>query len=139
MADSFSTQEVLPSGRQLIAWVALLFALIALFELPFLMGGVNISDLGKLRPSSVLFSLCVAGFTLVGYAPTLSAFLATRLFQGGRAAHALRAQVKTWRVSAGWYALALFGPLGLLLLDEVVHVLIGGHPPQHWVVLPRTV
>lgn len=131
-----NTREAQPTGKRIVAWLALLFALIALFELPFLMGGVNIKELGKLRPSSLLFALCVAGFTLVGYAPSLSAFIVVRLFEGRSGTRNLRAQLKTCHVSMGWYALALLGPAGLLLVDEAVHLHLGGHPPEHWISLP---
>jgi membrane protease YdiL (CAAX protease family) len=45
-------------------------------------------------------------------------------------------QVKTWRVTIGWYAIALFGPAVLFLLDEAVSLLLGGVPPKKWIVFP---
>lgn len=135
-AGSINTQQTLPIGRQIVAWVVLLFALIAFFELPFLLGGVTISDLGKLRPSSLLFALCVTGFTLVGYTPTLSAFLVTRAFQGRSGTRDLRAQLRTWRVSPMWYLLTLLGPAALFFIDEGVYLLFGGPPPQRWITIP---
>src|SRR2546427_13297373 len=36
-------------------------------------------------------------------------------------------QVRTWRASIGWYAIAVFGPAVLFLLDEAVH-LVGTGP-----------
>jgi membrane protease YdiL (CAAX protease family) len=44
--------------------------------------------------------------------------------------------VQTWRVGISWYAIALFGPAVLFLLDEAVYLVLGGSPPQRWIVLP---
>src|SRR5258708_13034011 len=75
------------TGAQIVAWVALLFVLILLCLLPFLIGGVSLSGLGKLSPSSPLFALCIAGFTFFGYTPTLSPLLVAALFPGAPDAH----------------------------------------------------
>ncbi len=48
----------------------------------------------------------------------------------------MRHQVQIWRVGIGWYGIALFGPMFLFLLDEVVNILLGGSLPKHWVVFP---
>jgi len=124
------------NGGQIVAWVVLLFFLIFLCLLPFLIGGVSLSGLGKLSPSSPLFALCIAGFTFVGYTPTLSALLVAGLFPGGGGARSVLRQVRTWRVSIGWYAIAVFGPAVLFLLDEALNLVWGGSPPQRWIVLP---
>lgn len=124
------------TGGQIVAWVVLLFVLILLCLLPFLIGGVSISGLGKLSPSSPLFALCIAGFTFVGYTPTLSALLVARFFPEGGGARTVLRQVRTWRVNLGWYAIAVFGPAVLFLLDETVNLVLGGSRPQHWIVLP---
>jgi uncharacterized protein len=123
-------------GGQIVAWVALLFFLIFLCLLPFLIGGVSLAGLGKLSPSSPLFALCIAGFTFVGYTPTVSALLVAGLFPGGGGARSVLRQVRNWRVSIGWYAIAVFGPAVLFLLDEVFYLVLGGSPPRHWIVLP---
>jgi membrane protease YdiL (CAAX protease family) len=120
----------------IVAWVVLLFFLIFLCLLPFIAGGVTISGLGKLRPSSPLFALCIAGFTFVGYTPTLSAILVARLFPRDSAVRSVLRQVKTWRAGIGWYVIAVFGPTVLFLLDEIINLLLGGSPPQKWIVLP---
>jgi uncharacterized protein len=124
------------NGGQIVAWVALLFFLIFLCLLPFLIGGVSLSGLGKLSPSSPLFALCIAGFTFVGYTPTLSALLVAGLFPGGGGARSVLRQVRIWRVGIGWYAIAAFGSAILLLLDEAVYLVLGGSPPRQWIVLP---
>ena len=120
----------------IVVWVVLLFTMIAVCLLPFILNGVTVSGLGKLRPSSALFALCVAGFTLVGYTPTLSALLVAQLNRQGGGARSVLRQARIWRAGAGWYAVALLGPALLFLLDEGVNLLLGGTPPQQWVVLP---
>jgi membrane protease YdiL (CAAX protease family) len=136
MPRSETNGEVVWNGGQIVAWVVLLFFLIFLCLLPFLIGGVSLSGLGKLSPSSPLFALCIAGFTFVGYTPTLSALLVAGFFPGGGGARSVLRQVRTWRVGIGWYAIAAFGPAVLFLLDEAVYLVLGGAPPQHWIVLP---
>jgi uncharacterized protein len=136
MQNSETNGEVVWNGGQIVAWVVLLFFLIFLCLLPFLIGGVSLSGLGKLSPSSPLFALCIAGFTFVGYTPTLSALLVAGLFPGGGGARSVLRQVRTWRVGIGWYAIAVFGPAVLFLLDEAVNLVLGGSAPQRWIVLP---
>src|SRR5712664_2729198 len=136
MQDPKAASENTWNGGQIVAWVVLLFFLIFLCLLPFLIGGVTLSGLGKLSPSSPLFALCIAGFTFVGYTPTLSALLVAGFFPGGGGARSVLRQVRTWRLGISWYAIALFGPAVLFLLDEAVYLVLGGSPPQHWIVLP---
>jgi uncharacterized protein len=124
------------NGALIVVWVVLLFTLIFVCLLPFIAGGVTLPGLGKVQPSSPLFALCIAGFTFVGYTPTLSALLAARFFPGGGGARSVLRQVKTWRVSIDWYAIALFGPAALFLIDECVNLLLGGAPPKKWIVFP---
>jgi membrane protease YdiL (CAAX protease family) len=136
MQDPKAASENTWNGGQIVAWVVLLFFLIFLCLLPFLIGGVTLSGLGKLSPSSLLFALCIAGFTFVGYTPTLSALLVAGFFPGGGGARSVLRQVRTWRVGISWCAIALFGPAVLFLLDEAVYLVLGGSPPQRWIVLP---
>ena len=102
--------------RQIIAWVALLFGMIFVCLLPFLVGGVTLPNLGQLRVSSPLFALCILGFTLVGYTPTLSALLVARFAPCGGGVRSVLRQAKVWRAGVGWYVIALFGPAALFLL-----------------------
>jgi CAAX protease family protein len=136
MQNPKAASESTWNGGQIVAWVVLLFFLILLCLLPFLIGGVSLSGLGKLSPSSALFALCIAGFTFVGYTPTLSALLVAGLFPGGGGARSVLRQVRTWRVSIGWYAIVVFGPAVLFLLEEAVNLVLGRAPPQRWIVLP---
>src|SRR5258708_18050074 len=104
MQDPKAASENTWNGGQIVAWVVLLFFLIFLCLLPFLIGGVTLSGLGKLSPSSPLFALCIAGFTFVGYTPTVSALLVPGLFPGGGGARTVLRQGRTWRVRISWSA-----------------------------------
>jgi membrane protease YdiL (CAAX protease family) len=66
----------------------------------------------------------------------LSALLVTAFFPGAGGVGPYLRQIKTWRVGIGWYAIALLGPIILLLLDEGVNLLRGGAPPAQWLVFP---
>lgn len=136
MEDPLASGLAAINGKQIVVWVVLLFTLIAVCLLPFLLNGVTVHGLGKLPPSSAVFALCVAGFTLLGYTPTISALLVAKFYPGGGGARAVLRQVRIWRAGLGWYAVALFGPALLFLLDEGVNLLRGGAPPKPWFVFP---
>jgi membrane protease YdiL (CAAX protease family) len=74
--------------------------------------------------------------TLTGFTPMLSALLVVGLFPGTGGVRPFLRQIRTWRVGTGWYALALFGPMVLLLLDAGVNMLLGGGLPKRWLVFP---
>jgi len=136
MENSLANGTDQKNGKQIVVWVILLFTLIAVCLLPFIVTGVTVQGLGKLRPSSTLFALCVAGFTLVGYTPSLSALLVAKFYPKGGGANLVLRQARIWRAGVGWYALALFGPAILFFIDEGVNLLLGGAPPKQWVVFP---
>ena len=124
------------TGGQTVTWVALLFVMLFLCLLPFLIGHVTLPGLAKLSPSSFLFDLCTAGMTLTGFTPMLSALLVVGLFPGAGGVRTFLRQIKTWRVGIGWYALALFGPIVLLLVDAGVNIFLGGAALKQWLVFP---
>jgi uncharacterized protein len=136
MEISFAHPMPPKDGKPIVVWVMLLFALIAICELPFIVGGVTVPSLGKLRLSSPLGALCIAGFILVGYAPSLSALLVAKFHSQGGGVRSVVGRARIWRVGLAWYAIALFGPALLFLLNEGVILLLGGAPPKHWIVLP---
>lgn len=136
MKESKGVGESGSNNRQILVWVVLLFSLISICLLPFITGRVTLAGLGMLRPSSPLFALCILGFTLVGYTPTLSALLVARFVPGRVRPRSILRQAKVWPVGVRWYAVALLGPAMLFLLDEVVNLLLGGAPPKQWIVLP---
>src|SRR5260370_21621584 len=125
MQDSKTNTESSWNGGQIVAWVVLLFVLLFLCVLPFILGGVSLQGLGKLSPSSPLFTLCVAGMTLTGFAPMMSALLVVGFFPGTGGVRPFLRQIRTWRGGMSWYALALFGPLVLRVLDGRVDMIIG--------------
>lgn len=73
---------------------------------------------------------------LVGYTPMLAALLVAGLFPGAAGVRPLLRQVRTWRVGIGWYGIALIGPIVLFLFADVVHIVLGGEPPQRWLRFP---
>jgi membrane protease YdiL (CAAX protease family) len=136
MLDSKTVTGNAWHGRQMVAWVVLLFVLLFLCVLPFIIGGVSLPGLGKVSSSSPLFALCVTGMTLTGFTPMLSALLVLWLSpRAGQVSSYLR-QIKTWHVGIGWYSLALLGPVVLLVLGTGLNLLLGGGPPKQWLVLP---
>ena len=136
MQDSKTNTESAWHSGQIVAWVVLLFVLLFLCVLPFILGGVSLQGLGKLSPSSPLFALCVAGMTLTGFTPMLSALIIVGFFPETGGVRPFLHQIRTWRVGMNWYALALFGPMVLLVLDAGVNMLLGGGPPKQWLVFP---
>jgi membrane protease YdiL (CAAX protease family) len=64
--------------------------------------------------------LIIAG----GFGPLVSAVLVTWLSGGSLRAWA--AQIARWRVGTRWYLVALFLPVGVMLLASGVHILLGG-------------
>ncbi|HVI69079.1 MAG TPA: CPBP family intramembrane glutamic endopeptidase, partial [Magnetospirillaceae bacterium] len=45
-------------------------------------------------------------------------------------------QILIWRVSIKWYALALLGPLVLVLLATLLYIVAGGVNPAQWLTVP---
>jgi membrane protease YdiL (CAAX protease family) len=133
MQNSKTSGERAGNSGQIVAWVALLFALTFLCALPLIIGGIS---LPKLSPSAPLFPISFAGVMLVGYTPMLAALLVAGFFPGAAGVRPLLRQVCTWRVGIGWYGIALIGPIVLFLLADVVHFVLGGTRPQPWLRFP---
>ena len=135
MDDSIA-REAPWSPIQFVVWVVLLFVLLFLCISPFLARGVTLPGLGKVPGNSLLFFLCVSGMTLSGFTPMLSAILVLATFPRAGGVRPYLRQIKTWRVPAFWYAIALLGPFVLLFLDEGANLLRGGTLPRQWVAFP---
>jgi membrane protease YdiL (CAAX protease family) len=120
------------NGWEIVVWVVLIFVLTVLCALPFIIAGVSLPNM----QSTPLFPLCLAGMTLVGFTPTVSALLVAAFFPGAGGARPLLRQMKTWHVGVGWYVIALCGPIVLYLLVNVVHIVLGGVTLQHWLQFP---
>jgi uncharacterized protein len=64
--------------------------------------------------------------TVWTYGPALAA-VATALITGGRGSlRELGSRLETWRVGWVWYAVAILGPLALVLVTGVVNMALGG-------------
>ena len=103
--------------RNLVVWALLLFALTGLGVLWLRLAGVD-PDNG-FSPAIILiaYSSSVAAFCIAGFVP------------GAGGAKALLKQAVIWRVSFVWYALALLGPLALVLFATLLYKLFGGAVP----------
>lgn len=73
---------------------------------------------------------------LIAYSPSLAALLVTWLIPAAGGLRPLLKQMFIWRVSIGWYALALLGPLIVVLVATLLYVLAGGASPSQWLALP---
>jgi membrane protease YdiL (CAAX protease family) len=111
-------------NRRLIAWIIVLFGLTGLGVLFLILTGVD---------QSKDFSPAIL---LIGYAPSLAALCVVGFLYGAGGVRSLLRPLGKWRVGIQWYALALAGPLMLVLLTNVIYLALGGAPPQQWMVFP---
>jgi uncharacterized protein len=133
MRNANEREKESSDGKALAIWLALVLALTVSGALPFILGGV---PLNKLSPSWRFFGVAFAGIELTAYAPTLAALPVAGLFPGAGGARTLLRQIRTWRVGAGWYALALLGPVILQLFANTLHIVLGGAAPKVWTSFP---
>ncbi|HEY5981759.1 MAG TPA: hypothetical protein VIT41_19195, partial [Microlunatus sp.] len=71
---------------------------------------------------------------VIAYAPSIAALVAVGFQRGG--VRALLGQLLRWRAGARWYAIALLGPLLLVLAASALVVALGLAAPTTWLVLP---
>jgi membrane protease YdiL (CAAX protease family) len=131
--DSKRVRETSGNVGSVVAWGVLLFLLTFLGALPFIIGGLRFNGFS---PSTRLSHLAFAGMGLTGFAPGVAALLIAGFFPGAGGVRFLLRQVLTWRVGVLWYGGALIGPIILKLFANVLHIALGGPPPQHWLALP---
>src|SRR5690348_1696804 len=94
-------------------------------------------DLAKLvANSSGAPPIVIVGILFTAYTPTLAALLIAWRWPGAGGVRNLVRPLGRWRIHAGWYLVAVFGPIPLLLLADVIYVLLGGHAPKQWIGLP---
>src|SRR5258708_13326699 len=67
-------------------------------------------------------------------APTLAALFVAGLYPSAGGVRSVSRQVRTWRVNFAWYAIALIGPVILFLIADLIHMALGGAPPERWLV-----
>jgi membrane protease YdiL (CAAX protease family) len=120
--------------RAVIAWGVLVFTLLALGLAPLYILRL---DLGKLAAnSSSAPPIVIVGIVFTAYTPALSALLIAWLWPNAGGVRRLLRQMTRWRVHFGWYALALLGPIPLLLLAIAIYVAFGGAAPSRWLSVP---
>jgi membrane protease YdiL (CAAX protease family) len=118
---------------QIIAWVVLLFAVTVLGALPMLLEGLNLTRISQSTPHLVLILI---GMLVTSCAPTLAALLVAGLYPGAGGWRSVFRQARLWRVGSIWYAIALIGPVLLLLAAKAINAVRLGILPAQWMVLP---
>jgi len=132
--SDFVESQLSPSLRAVFAWGALLFGLTALGIVPFYMFVPDLSKFsGNLPPAEL--ALLGLGVELTAFAPSLSAILVAWLLPGAGGGRALFRQLKRWRIPPIWYAIALLGPIPLLLIGNLIWVALG-KPSVVWFAVP---
>jgi len=119
--------------RQIVAWVVLLFVLLFLLCAPF--HPRRCKSPGSRQALAIVAAVCPlrCGYDVTGFTPMLSALIIVGFFPETGGVRPFLHQIRTWRVGMNWYALALFGPMVLLVLDAGVNMLLGGgHPSSGW-------
>lgn len=120
------------NGR-IIAWVVMLFALTVLGALPLLLQRLNLNSISGSTPH---IALIMMGMLVTSCAPTLAALLVAAVSPGAGGVRSITRQVRIWRISPLWYAIAVLGPFLLMLSAEAIHSLLLHRAPSHWMVLP---
>lgn len=108
----------------LIAWASVLFGTVA--AAVAWLWATNINPSTDFSPAIIL----------IAYSPPLVALFVTWLIPTAGGLSALLKQMLVWRASIKWYALALIGPLVLVLVATFLYVLVGGAKPSQWLALP---
>ncbi|HEV2029284.1 MAG TPA: CPBP family intramembrane glutamic endopeptidase [Candidatus Dormibacteraeota bacterium] len=120
--------------RAFIAWAVLVFALLFLGLVPLY---VLHLDLAKLAAnSSGAPPIALIGILFTAYTPTIAALLIAWRWPRAGGVRRLLKPLTRWRVHAGWYLLALLGPIPLLLFGDLIYVLLGGNAPRQWLAPP---
>ena len=119
--------------RSVVAWAIVLVLLTLIGGLPLFFGGLNISKITSTTPH---LPLIMVGMLVSSCSPTLAAILVAGIYPGAGGVRSVLRQVRTWRISLGWYGVAILGPLVLFLFADALHVAFGGSPPAHWLVFP---
>jgi membrane protease YdiL (CAAX protease family) len=133
MEDSATSRPIATNGGQIVAWVILLFALTLLGALPLLIQGINLKGISS---STRYLPLILTGMLVTSCSPTLAALVVTGLYPRAGGIRCVTHQVRRWRISFVWYAIALGGPIVLLLAAEAVSAVAHGAIPARWMIQP---
>ena len=118
---------------QIIAWVVLLVAVTVLGAWPMLLQGLNLSRISQSTPH---LPLIFTGMLVTSCSPTLAALFVARLYPGAGGLRSVFRQARLWRVGSIWYAIALIGPVLLLLAAKAINAVLLSSLPAQWMVLP---
>lgn len=118
---------------QSIAWVVLLFSLTAVGALPMLLQGVNLTRISQATPHS---RLILMGMLVTSCSPSLAALLVAGFYPGAGGLRSVFRGVRMWRVGSIWYAIALLGPVLLMLGARAMNAVRLGILPSQWMVWP---
>ena len=118
---------------QIIAWVALLAFVTVFGALPMLFQGVNLAQISQFTPHLVLIMM---GMLVTSCSPTLAALLVACLCPGAGGLRSVFHGVRVWRVGLIWYAIALIGPVLLMLGARAMNAARLGILPTQWMILP---
>src|SRR5215472_3596447 len=118
---------------QIVAWFVLLFALTASGALPMLLQGLNLTRISQSTPH---LPLVLMGMLVTSCSPTLAALFVVRFYPGAGGLRSVLQQLSLWRVPTIWYAIALIGPVLLLLAAKALNAVRLGTVPTEWMVLP---
>lgn len=119
--------------RPIIAWAVSLFALTVIGALPMLLQGLNLTRISQSPPH---LPLILIGMLVTSCAPTLAALFVAGLYPGAGGLRFIFRQARAWRVGSIWYAIALIGPVLLLLVAKAMNAARLGILPAQWMVLP---
>ena len=114
-------------------WAAIVAIITLLSILPIFIYHVDLSTLSFGSDIPVVVGV---GILLTGYAPAFAAMLAVRLVPGSGSIRQLLAPSVRWRVHPVWYAIAIFGPIGLFLVGDVIRSVLGLEVPAAWLAVP---
>lgn len=109
--------------RAVVVWAIALLAVTALCALWLNATGTGYQD----------FSPAIL---IIAYSPGLVALAVAGFLPGAGGFRSILGQFAHWRAGVQWYALALLGPLLLVVVATAIYVAVGAHPPTHWLVLP---
>jgi membrane protease YdiL (CAAX protease family) len=121
------------NSGQFVVWILLLFSLTVIGALPLMLQNLNLNSVTASTPH---LPLVMTGMLATACAPTLAALLVAAFYPRAGGVRSVSSQVRTWRVGLVWYAIALIGPIILLLAAEAFSAVRRGAPPSHWVILP---
>jgi membrane protease YdiL (CAAX protease family) len=118
---------------QIIAWVVLLFFVTVIGALPMLLQGVNLTKISQSTPHLLLILM---GMLVTSCSPTFAALLVACFCPGAGGLRSVFRGVHVWRVGLIWYAIALTGPVLLMLGARAMNAARLGILPTQWMILP---